>query len=323
MTDLSQEGDTLGYAAKVPKDEKTYLHNYRVGLVEFLTDEVYPDFIYWKMRTQEYQSFILGASTGSSIRHTSPTTIGEYVFELPCLKDQKAIADVLNSLDDKIDLLHLNNRTLEQMADTLYRKWFVEGANESWELKTLCEIATTTLGGTPSTTNPEYWDGDIPWINSGEVNSFRITKPSKYITQLGLKNSNTKILPKGSTVVAITGTTMGKISMLLIDSCANQSVVGIIPNEIYYSEYLYLTAKHKIDDILQSETGGAQPHINKNDINVAEIRVPPPAQLDGAKGILSELFSKISVNTREVDTLESLRNTLLPKMMSGEVRVEL
>ena len=180
---------------------------------------------------------------------------------------QKAIASVLSSLDDKIDLLHQQNQTLEALAETLFRQWFVEEAKEDWERKKIGDVLLTVLGGTPSTTKEEYWNGSIPWINSGEVNKFRILEGTKFITDLGLKMSNTKMLPIGTTVLAITGATLGQISLLEIDTCANQSVVGIIPNEKLSKSFVFLWVKNKINEIILNETGGAQPHINSLSLN--------------------------------------------------------
>lgn len=180
----------------------------------------------------------------------------------------------------------------------------------------------TVLGGTPSTTNPEYWGGSIPWINSGEVNKFRIIEATKFITELGLRKSNTTLLPKGSTVVAITGTTLGQVSLLEIETCANQSVVGLIPNDKLPKEYVFLLIKSKIKEIILSETGGAQPHINKNDINDTEIVIPPENILSEKTLVFKNFFEKITTNVFQIQTLEKLRDTLLPKLMSGEVRVE-
>jgi type I restriction enzyme S subunit len=208
------------------------------------------------------------------------------------------------------------------MAETLFRQWFIEEAQEDWETTAIGEVLQTELGGTPSTNRSEFWDGDIPWINSGEVNNFRVLTGTKFITKLGLHKSNTKLLPKGTTVLAITGATLGQVSLLEIETCANQSVVGIIPNERISKEYVFLWVKHKINEIILSETGGAQPHINKNDINHTEIIIPNRGIMKQGMSIISPLFEKITTNSFQIRTLEKLRDTLLPKLMSGEVRVE-
>ncbi len=208
------------------------------------------------------------------------------------------------------------------MAETLFRQWFVEDTKEEWERTKIGKILETVLGGTPSTTKPEYWDGNIPWINSGEVNNFRILQGTKFITELGMNKSNTKLLPKGTTVLAITGATLGQVSLLEIETCANQSVVGIIPNETLPKEFIFLWIKLKIKEIILSETGGAQPHINKNDINETDIIIPDSEYLKMMKEQIEPLFDKITQNSFQIRTLEQLRDSLLPKLMSGEVTVE-
>ena len=256
-----------------------------------------------------------------------PKLSKENLMSIPILlpveiEEQIAITEVLSSLDDKIDLLHRQNKTLEALAETLFRQWFVEEADKEWEESTIGNNILTVLGGTPSTTQPEYWDGDVPWINSGEVNKFRIIEPTRYITKKGLSNSNTRLLPKGTTVIAITGGTLGQISLLEIDTCANQSVIGIIPNDRFPRAFVYFWIKKILKDILLNETDGAQPHINKNDVNEAKLIIPTFEFLNKSIPILETYFNKITQNVFQIRSLTHLRDTLLPKLMSGEVRME-
>ena|SRR5665648_54876 len=261
-------------------------------------------------------------TSGAAQQNLNVGIISKLDIILPSLPEQRAIASVLSSLDDKIDLLHRQNKTLETMAETLFKQWFLEEAEEDWKVKNIGNVLQTVLGGTPSTSKPEYWDGNIPWINSGEVNNFRILQGTKYITEFGLQKSNTKLLPKGTTVLAITGATLGQVSLLEINTCANQSVVGVIPNENLPKEYVFLWMKHKIKEIILNETGGAQPHINKNDINETEIVIPDEKSMKRGIEIINPMFKKITKNSFQILTLEKLRDTLLPKLMSGEVWVQ-
>ena len=279
------------------------------------------DFIYYSISTEQFQAFIRNnIDSNTAQENISAISIGKFPILLPPLPEQKAIAAILSSLDDKIDLLHRQNSSLENMAETLVRQWFIEEENEREKTK-IGLVLETVLGGTPSTKKPEYWDGTIPWINSGEVNNFRILKPTKFITELGLAESNTKLLPIGTTVLAITGATLGQISLLEISTCAKQSVVGIIPNETYPKEYVFLWIKYMIDEIILNETGGAQPHINKNDVNETEILVPCNDDLEFIESKIKPLFKKISINSFQINTLIELRDSLLPKLMSGEITV--
>lgn len=285
-------------------------------------EDVDKQFIRYVVTNKNFQTYISEFAHGTTIKNLSLKTLREFPFELPTFKEQKAIATVLGSLDDKIDLLHRQNTTLECMAETLFRQWFVEEAQEDWEKKRIGDVLTTVLGGTPSTKKPDYWGGTVPWINSGEINKFRIYEATKFISELGLKKSNAKLLPVGSTVVAITGATLGQVSLLEIETCANQSVVGIVPSEQLPKEYVFLWIKLKIEEIILNETGGAQPHINKNDINDTQIVIPPADLLLEKNKIFEAWFNKITTNVFQIKNLEKLRDTILPKLMTGEIRVK-
>jgi len=318
---IARTGATTGYN-KIIKEKydsvfASYLIRYRIN-----TKVAHPFYIGYVLLSPKWKGFIDGVKGGSAQPGANAKQLASFQFLLPPLPEQKAIAEVLSSLDDKIDLLHRQNKTLEDMAQVLFRKWFVDEADEGWKEVRLGEVLDIKLGGTPSTTKSEYWNGDIPWINSGEINKFRIFEPTKYITQLGLEKSATKLLPKGTTVIAITGATLGQISLLEFDCCANQSVVGVIPNEILPREFVYLWIKKTIAELISNQTGGAQQHINKNDVNNALIVIPAKEKLGKNIPTLKNLFDKISVNISQIHTLENMRDTLLSKLMSGEVRVK-
>ena len=188
--------------------------------------------------------------------------------------------------------------------------------------KQIKEVSKCVLGGTPSRAKSEYWNGNINWINSGEVNKFRIIDASEKITELGLQKSSTALLPKGTTVLAITGATLGQVSRLEIDSCANQSVIGIIPNNIELNNYIYLSIFNTINDLILKQTGGAQQHINKNDVETHEIIIPNDKLLKEFDERTRSMFDKISITCFENKRLEQLRDTLLPKLMNGEIDLD-
>lgn len=280
------------------------------------------NFLYYFLASWEFVNTANGAETGTRMPRADWSFLKDTEWSFPPLPEQAAIAEILSSLDDKIDLLHRQNKTLEQLAETLFREWFVEEAEESWEEIPIGSVLITVLGGTPSTQKPEYWNGKIPWINSGEINEFRISKATAYITELGLKKSSAKLMPAGTTVLAITGATLGQVSILEIEACANQSVIGIIPNETFPTEFIFLWINLKIKEIISRQTGGAQQHINKNDVNETLIVKPPKELMKSKMPIFSDYFNKISANIKQINSLVQLRDSLLPKLMSGEVRVK-
>lgn len=237
-------------------------------------------------------------------------------------KEQLSIASILSSLDEKIELNNKINKNLEAIGQALFNKWFIDGAKEEWEESIIGKEVRTILGGTPSRVKPEYWDGNINWINSGKVNEFRITAPSEKITEEGLRKSATSLLPKGTVVLAITGATLGQVSRLEIDSCANQSVIGILENENFSSEYLYYLIKNNIGEIIGFQTGGAQQHINKGNVDNFRFIVPDKKTLQNFNNQVKPIFKQISINCFENKNLSQIRDSLLPKLMSGEIRVK-
>lgn len=245
-------------------------------------------------------------------------------FEIPYvnLYIQKKISKILTSIDKKIELNNEINNNLHDLCNNLYFKLVSQLNDTNSSVESIKNVAKCVLGGTPSRTKKEYWNGSINWINSGEINKFRIIKASEKITELGLNKSSTTLLPRGTTVLAITGATLGQVSRLEIDSCANQSVIGIITNKKELNNYMYLSILNSINDLVLKQTGGAQQHINKNDVETHEIIVPSTELISQFDEIIRPLFDQISVNCFEINKLEQLRDTLLPKLMNGEIDLD-
>lgn len=199
--------------------------------------------------------------------------------------------------------------SLESLINNIFNVHYI-----LWkEKRELGKVFTCILGGTPSTKNVEYWDGDIPWINSGEVNNLRISSPTKYITKLGLEKSATKLLPTGTTVIAITGATLGQVSLLEIDSCTNQSVIGILENEQYKKDYIYPLMNKIIQELMLKQTGGAQQHINKNDVQSFVIKLPNNEQYKKYTNIVLPLINHQSLIIKQNDKLIKLKQKHLNK----------
>jgi type I restriction enzyme S subunit len=287
------------------------------------------DFIYYLVRSEEVRSFAESHMEGTSGRQmVSKDCFSELTIDLPPLPDQKAIASVLSSLDDKIDLLHRQNKTLEAMAEAIFKQWFIyfdliDGIRVvNLTSVTVDTVSNCLLGGTPSRDRVEYWNGTIPWINSSKINDMRVIEPSEMITELGLNNSATKLLPPKTILIAITGATLGQISILEFESCANQSVVGIIPEQNILNEYLYLYLKLNMEDLISAQTGGAQQHINKANIEKFKLFIPNNIILQKFNFLVSPLFDKISFNSFHILNLCKIRNIILPKLLSREITIK-
>ena len=323
MTDLSKESDTLGYSAKVPQAEYTFLHNQRIGLIVNMSHKVDKDFLYWTLRTNDYREYILGAATGTSVQHTSPSTISKYKFFLPPLPEQKAIAAVLSSLDDKIDLLHRQNATLEAMAEALFKQWFVVEAKEEWEEKKIGDVLEIKGGTTPKTSVSEYWNGDINWTSPRDLSSTAsifMFDTERKITQKGLDQIGSGLLPVG-TLLLSSRAPIGYLAITSIELAINQGYIAIMPNDLLNNMYMYLWCKYYMEDIKAAANGSVFQEISKSVFKQLSLIIPPQSILTVFNKRISPLFESIRANQHQIRTLEKLRDLLLPKLMNGEIRV--
>ena len=290
-----------------------------------LTHKNGTDYIYYLKALLDYNlDHLLASATGSTFPNVSKEQIANLEVSIAPLEEQKAIASLLSSLDDKIDLLHRQNITLERMAETLFRQLFVEDAQEDWEEKLLSFYGEIVCGKTPSKQKHAYFNGDMPFIKIPDMHSNTfIFRTEDSLTELGKYSQKNKTIPALSICVSCIAT-VGLVSITTKPSQTNQQINSIIPKHNKYRYFLYLTMKASYD-LLQAEASGGTATLNLNTGNFSKITVtlPPESLLLEFESIVNPLFNKIQQNQSQVQTLEKLRDNLLPKLMSGEVRVAL
>lgn len=283
-------------------------------------DELNPTFnLYlFKKLQNDFHTF----TSGSAQPQLPIKDLKEMEISLPPLKEQKAIAEVLSSLDDKIDLLHRQNKTLEELAQTLFRQWFIEEAKEEWEEKPLGDVIETTSGGTPSRSKMEYYDnGNIYWVKSKELYGSYILATEEKITETALESSSAKLLPKNSVLIAMYGATVGEYAIIEKEMTCNQAICALKPNDDYPYTFLFMYIKNYKDEIINMAVGSAQQNISQQLIKT----LPIPYCIDTIKEFhkqVEPVFEKIKSNKKQIQTLENLRDTLLPKLLSGEIKVK-
>ena len=278
-------------------------------------------FAYYHLRTVDINYM----DSGSAIPSTSREDFYDLDILLPPLPEQKSIASVLSSIDDKIDLLHRQNKTLEALAETLFRQLFVEEAEEGWETTSLYDVIELVGGGTPKTEITEYWDGEIKWISARDITPNHkgfILETEKTITDIGLKNSSARILPKYSTVISARGT-VGKYCLLAEDMAFSQSNYGIKPKFKDGYFFTYLLVASCVDELQAAAYGSVFDTITTNTFKEHKIQLPPETEMLAFERGIRPYFQKVLQNCYQIRTLTRLRDTLLPKLMSGEVRIKM
>ena len=353
MTDLSKQSDTLGYPAVIPActDGRRYLHNQRLGKVvprEF--GELHHGFLYYLMCSTDYRHEVLASATGTTVKHTSPDRIRQFRFRLPALPEQRAIANVLGTLDDKIELNHRMSETLEAMARALFTSWFVDFEPVRAKMEGRWRRGESLPG-----LSAEHYDlfpdrlvdselGEIPeeWeVRAlGEVVQILDSKriplnsrqrairqgPYPYYGAAGVMDYVDDYLFDGIFVlVGEDGTVMADDGM-----AAPQYVWGQfwVNNHAHVlkgkngiaDEVLYLMLQDV--NILPYVTGAVQPKVSQTNLK----RVPVVTPARGVCEVLSDMvqpyFAQIRVNADESHTLAAQRDALLPRLVSGEMSVD-
>ncbi|MCL6101313.1 MAG: restriction endonuclease subunit S [Bacteroidetes bacterium] len=293
------------------------------------------EYLYQIIKNQEFTDKAIETSTGTKMPRADWNSLGNYEFTIPPLPEQTAIASILSAIDDKIENNLQTNKTLEEMAMALYKHWFVDFGPfregefvdselgripKGWEVKSVGDLYKTTSGGTPSRNKNEYYDGGfIPWVKSKELYGTFVIDTEEKISQLGLNRSSAKLIPAKSVLIAMYGATVGESSILSIEATCNQAICGIIEKDISYI-YVFLYLRYYKTEILNQAVGSAQQNISQEIIKNLKIISP----LKGLKVFerLEALYNSIEQNLIENQTLTTLRDTLLPKLISGEVRVK-
>ncbi|SKA87030.1 type I restriction enzyme, S subunit [Thiothrix eikelboomii] len=277
-------------------------------------------FIYYFLQQLDWAKY----SDKSAVPGVNRNDVHQEEVMIPPLPEQRAIAAVLSSLDDKIDLLHRQNKTLEAMAETLFRQWFVEEAGEDWDAGTLDDVISVKGGTTPSTKEPAYWDGDIHWTSPRDLsnhNSVFLFDTDRKITKKGLAKISSGLLPVG-TVLLSSRAPIGYLAITNIKVAINQGYIAIICDKLVSNYFIYLWCKNNMENIKGSGNGSTFEEISKSNFKSLELTIPPKGKLNKFDEIASPIFKKIKANQLQIRTLEKMRDTLLPKLMSGEVRVD-
>ena len=315
----------VGEVGWIPKGKKVCLGQ-RTVLIRTTDKLIDSKYLLYYLVNDEVKSDLINRSTGSVVEHLNVKDIKNFDLRIhKLLEKQCTIASVLTSLDDKIDLLHRQNATLEAMAETLFSQWFVEEAKEDWQEGTLDNILTVKGGTTPSTAEPAYWNGTIHWTSPRDITNLKgiyLFDTERKITELGLSKISSGLLPKG-TLLMSSRAPVGVLAFSEVPVAINQGYIAILDNKGYSKEFIYLWLKINIDVVHSFSNGSTFMEISKSAFKTMQLQIPPKQVLNDFQILVKPLFEKIKSNLIQIRTLTTLRDTLLPKLMSGEVRVEM
>jgi len=324
-------GANIGQFALVPENDKYHLapNICRIRC----NDGYFSYYLYSYFRTNFFRDSLEGFSHGSSQPTLPMSSIRKIPIPLPPLPEQKAIAAVLSSLDDKIDLLHRQNKTLEALAETLFRQWFVEEAQDDWERVTLDEYVDCITGY--SYRSIDLNPSNIALVtlkNFARDGSFRMDgfkeytgnfKESQIVKQGDLVISHTDITQEADIIgnpALIIDTGQYKTLIITMDLMKVESTKEWLSKEFLF--YLFKSPDFKFH-CLGCSNGTTVLHMSRKAIPSYEFRMPNKEKIIAYTENIKSIIEKKIQNISQIRTLEKLRDTLLPKLMSGEVRVKL
>ena len=312
---------------------RSYFYDERDGelvyagfLIKYSLDpsKVNPKLIKFYTHSQTYYDWIQTVDNGATRGNINAQTYASMPILLPKREIQDKIVSILSSLDDKIDLLNRENATLEGMAETLFRQWFIEEAKEDWEEKSLLDCIKLIGGGTPKTSESNYWNGNVCWLSGGDIagNHKRFACASeKCISNEGLNNSSAKLLPENAMVVSARGT-VGKYCLLSKPMAFSQSNYGILPilENCYF--FTYLLVAYHIDELQSAAYGSVFDTITTKTFEGVNVTLPRKENyITEFEKIIEPYFSKIKYNEFQRQSLIKTRDILLPKLMSNEIKL--
>jgi len=331
MTDLSKNVDTLGYSALVPfSDKRIYLHNQRIGLVQFISDKIDKHYLYWYMRTAKYQKTIAATSSGSTVHHTSPDRICAVEIDVPKFETQVEIAKLLDNIDSIIRINDEINRNLLEQLDSLYSEL---STREEWGYVAIGDLADKIAMG-PFGSNIKvstFVESGIPIISGNHLRGYFLEEPSyNYITEdhaEKLKNSN--VYPKD--VIFTHAGNIGQVAMIPDDSKYSRYVISqrqfylrcnldkVLPEYVT----LFFHSKEGQHELLSYANQVGVPSIAQPATNLKKIQIPlPPIGVQREwLTIVEPMISLHQKTSKENERLVFLRDSLLPKLMSGELDV--
>lgn len=349
FTKDSETRDDIGIPAYIADDLGDTVLGYHCALVKPNADILSGKYLNAFLHSDYIKKYFELNATGSGMRYTlSIETLNNIPILAPSLEMQEHIGNIFSDIDRKICLNRAINDNLEAMARQLYDYWFVQfdfpneegkpykssgGAmlwNEKlkreipqgWNAAKIKDAAQTYSGGTPTSTNKEYYDGgDIPWINSGELNYPIITSTSNYITKKGLNSSSAKLYPPHTILVALYGATAGKVSLLSFEACSNQAVCGVIPNDNNMTTYTRYYLASLYEHFITLSSGSARDNISQDTIKNTVLPIPQQKILKKYSDTVAPIIKKIITNQQEIENLTKQRDELLPLLMNGQATI--
>ena len=348
---------SIGEVAIIPGDRARYMLS--TSLMKFRPDpeKISPLFLFYYFRSDTGRAEIMRFSSqvGTPGIGQPLTSLRQFRVPIPPREEQERITGILSSIDDKIELNRRMNATLEAMARALFRSWFVdfdpvrtkmEGWDtglpndiadlfpdrlvdselgempEGWDVGVLDDAVELLSGGTPRTSVAHYWNGDIPWYTAKDApppSDVFVVATDRTITQAGVDNSSTIVLPPRTTVISARGT-VGRLACLGRPMAMNQTCYGIRGSGGYQDFFTYWLVRKSVEELRSRTHGTIFDTITRQTFAFVNLPMPPVSVAEAFECAVTPIMERILSNLHQASAFAALRDALLPRMVSGGLR---
>lgn len=358
LLNITGDGITFGRTCTVPARILPACVNQHVAIIRVDRDYVHPGYLLAFLTHPQVKEYIEGFNAGGSRRAITKAHIESFVVPLPPMPFQIDIASMLKALDDRIVLLRETNITLEAITQSLFKSWFVdfdpvrakldgrvpEGMDEAtaalfpdsfdeseiglvptgWRVGEIGDVVNYVGGGTPSTKDAEYWEpGEHAWTTPKDLSGLQspaLLRTERQISSKGLTKVSSGLLPAG-TLLLSSRAPIGYLAITQIPLAINQGYIAILPSSQLPPLYMLFWCQQNMEVIKSRANGSTFMEISKKAFSPIPLLVPPAPVLHAFMIIASQLFSRLVENEKQAQTLVCLRDTLLPRLISGQLRL--
>ncbi|HOY24674.1 MAG TPA: restriction endonuclease subunit S [Cellvibrio sp.] len=337
-----REGDVLvsrvGYTGNAAIVPKGFPEANCANIIIIRADEtVHPEYLHSFINSPVAAQQNAAFSVGSAQAVLNTGAIKKLIAVIPPLPEQQKISAILTSVDEVIESTQAQINKLKDLKTGMMQELLTKGIDHSefkdspvgripkaWQFKAIGDICKITSGGTPDRATASFWNGDIPWIKTGEINYKTIYSAEEYITQDGLKNSSTKLIPAGSVLMAMygQGITRGKVAILGIDACLNQACLAMLPSVLIDQYFLFYFFSNEYENLRLLVQEGTQKNLNASIVKDVIVPLPSIAEQMEISKRLQSIDNNINRIQKKVDVTTQLKKALMQDLLTGKVRVK-
>lgn len=287
-------------------------------------ETVNPYYLFYVLSCDDFFEYAMATSKGTKMPRGDKNALLEYEIPEHSYVEQVKIENVLRSIDDKIDINNKINNNLEQQAQVYFQELFVDNTNPEWTIGTISDLGAIVGGSTPSKAKPEYYTNTgIAWITPKDLSNNKlkfVSHGENDITELGLKNSSASVMPEG-TVLFSSRAPIGYIAVAAGEVTTNQGFKSVVPKPEIGTAFVYYFLKHNLPIIEGMASGSTFKEISGSTMKNIPVVIPDSEMLAQFNGCCAPIFAQQRILEEQNQSLATLRDNLLPKLMSGEIDV--